>query len=255
MANMFDGVSYDFVGDICILNSDDERACEDAAQALMKSNKGIKGVVARVGEREGEFRLQRYKHILGERRFETVHKENGVKISVDISKAYFSPRLGSERMRVAKSIKKGDRVLVMFCGVGAYNLIIGKHAPATEIVGVEKNPAAFEYCRKNRLLNNLFDLKFYCGDVRDVKLKGKYDRVLMPLPKNASDFLDVAVRYLAKNGVVYFYDFVRDGKDEEVWKRVEGRIGAVKRLRLVYCGAYSPGKYRVCAEFSLAKGL
>jgi len=263
-------LSYDFVGDICILNLDEGLFSheKEIAETLMKSFKSIRIVVRKDGEREGEFRLQKYKKILGEGGLETIHKENGVALKIDISKVYFSPRLSSDRLRVAEKIKKNSSVLVMFCGCGAYNLSIAKHSSPKLNAGIEKNPDGYKYCLENAKLNKN-EIKFFCGDVRDIELNENYDKskthqtsqfssnvgsynyVLMPLPKNASDFLDLAVKWLSPNGIVFYYDFC--GKDEEeiIWKKIEDKLGKVKRRDFVFCGHYSPGKYRVCAEFSM----
>jgi len=84
--------SFEVVGDIALV---EEADAEAVAAALMATSKGIKAVIAAVSDVEGEFRTRRFRHVAGEARTTTVHKEHGLRYRVDLEGAYFTERLGT----------------------------------------------------------------------------------------------------------------------------------------------------------------
>ena len=235
--------AYDVIGDIVIVGEDVENEfCEE----LIK-RKNINVVLRKKGIHHGEFRTQDLEVVCGEERKETVYKENGVEMKLDVEKCYFSPRLGTERMRIANLVKSGEKVLVLFSGVGPYCAVFAKHTKASKIVGVEKNPLAHEYAVYN--CKKFKNVELFNQDAKDFKYKGKFDRVLMPLPKSAEDFLDVAVRFVKKGGVIHFYDFLHEKDFPEQSLAKIRKFGKFKLLNAVKCGNYAPGSYRVCIDF------
>jgi len=66
------------------------------ASALMSSCQNLRSVITPVSDVEGEFRTRRFRHVAGEERTITVHKEHGLRYRVDLEGAYFTPRLGTE---------------------------------------------------------------------------------------------------------------------------------------------------------------
>ncbi len=236
--------AYDQIGDIVIAGED---VSDEEAKKLIKVA-NAKVVLRKVGIHKGEFRTQDLEYIAGEKRKETVYKENGVAMKLDVEKCYFSPRLGTERMRIARLVKDKEKVLVLFSGVAPYPLVLAKHSKADLIVGVEKNAVAHEYaeynCRKYK------KIKLYNLDVKDFKTKEKFDRVLMPLPKSAEDFLEIVVKLVKKNGIVHFYDFSEERDiPEKALEKIRKKIKNFEVLRVVKCGKYAPGKYRICVDF------
>ena len=235
--------SFDTIGDVVIVGEDvSDKTCND----LLKRRE-IKVVLRKVGVHHGEFRTQDLEVVCGENRKETVYKENGVNLKLDVEKCYFSPRLSTERMRVAKMVKPGEKVLVLFSGVAPYCAVLAKHTKAKLIVGVEKNPVAHEYavlnCRKFK------NVEVFNEDAKDFNSSEKFDRVFMPLPKSAEDFLDVAVKYVKKGGVIHFYDFLHENDIPDVaLEKIKKKVGKFKVLDVVKCGHYSPGKFRICVD-------
>jgi len=80
----------------------------------------------------------------------------------------------------------------------------------------------------------------------------KFDRIVMPLPKSAEDFLETALLNAKKGAVVHFYDFVHENEfpDSSI-EKIRKKVKRFKILDTVKCGQYSPGKYRVCVDFKL----
>lgn len=248
--------SFDIVGDIAVFSEfpKELRSKEKViANALMKLNKNIKTVAKKTEKHSGRYRLKKVKIIAGKKTKETIHKENNIKLKLNIETCYFSPRLSGERLRIARLIKPNEKVLVMFSGVAPYPILISKISLAKEVYGIEINPQAHKYAQENLKLNKVTNVILYKGDVRKVlpKLKKKFDRIVMPLPKTAHTFLDLTIKYLNKNGTIHFYDFSNEeefpnSSINKIKKYCKPRI-----LKKIKCGKYAPGIYRVCMDFKL----
>jgi tRNA (guanine37-N1)-methyltransferase len=240
--------SFDQVGDIVILGDEADPAI---AETLIK-RQSVAVVLQKVGQHHGEFRTQDLRWLAGEKRKETWYKENGVRMRLDVERCYFSPRLSTERKRVADLVKDGEKVLVLFSGVGPYPLVIAKHAKPALIVAVEKNPVAHQYavanCKKYEII------QCYNEDVKAFVSKEKFDRVLMPLPKSAEEFLDVVVRLVKEDGVIHFYDFVQESEwPVQCLEKIRKKVKKIIVLAETLCGKYAPGKYRVCVDFKIPR--
>jgi len=252
--------SFDVVGDIAVIEFPEELAGKEKviADALIKTFRNINVVVEKTSEVSGEYRTRGLRVIAGESRTTTVHKEYGLRYAMDLKSAYFSPRLGTERARVAEKVKKGEKVLVMFAGVGPYAILISKKSDAGEVYAVELNHDAVEYMKENIKLNkagNVFALEGDAGvKVPELVNKaGKFDRIIMPLPKDAGSFLDAALPALRENGTIHFYYFARDpGEAVEKVREISMNLGyEIEILEAVECGSYSPCLSRICIDFKI----
>ncbi len=248
--------SYDVTGSIAILSEKTKNA-NKVAQALMKNFKNIKTVVIKTGIHHGKFRLQKTKILAGKKTKTTLHKENNCVFKLNIDQTYFSPRLANERLRIAKLVKEDESVLVMFSGIAAYPVNIAKHSKPKEVYAVEINPAAHKFAQENIKLNKIANVKLFLGDVKKVlpKIKKSFDRVIMPLPRDAESYLDLAIKKLKSNGIIHFYDFQREEdipekSIEKIKKHCKPKI-----LKIVKVGQYSPRKYRVCVDFTFQESL
>jgi tRNA (guanine37-N1)-methyltransferase len=204
--------SFDIVGDIAVIEIPPSLAKREneIASAIMTVHRNIHVVLRKMGPMKGVYRTRKLKVIGGEKRTETTYGEHGCRMKVDLAKMYFSPRLSSERDRTANLVKEGEKVLVLFAGCGPFPLIIGKRHPAASVVGIELNPHAVRYMKENIILNNLRNVKGIEGDVREVvpkRFPNFADRILMPLPRGAEEFLDTAFIGAKKGCVVHFYCF------------------------------------------------
>lgn len=258
--------SQEIVGKILILEIPEELQKKEKAiaKAYLLHNKNITTVVKKEEVHSGTYRTRKVKVLAGKNTKETIHGENGVKLKLDLEKAYFSARTGNERLRIAQQIKKEEIVLVMFSGVAPFPLVIARNSPAKMIYGIEINPAAHQYALKNVALNNFaHKVIIYCGDVREVvpqliaQIGSKFDRIAMPLPKTGEEFLDVALEAAKKGTIIHLYSFLGEEqfaaerkKIVEICRKLKH---PVKVLRTVKCGQFSPYVFRVCFDLRVEK--
>jgi tRNA (guanine37-N1)-methyltransferase len=223
--------SYDIVGDIAIirLNEYSRKNAELIAQTLMKIHRNVKTVLAQVSPFYGNFRIRKLEHLAGENKTKTFHKESGCIFSVDLASCYFSPRLFYERLRVARQVKNGEIVVNMFAGVGCFSIIIAKHSKAERIYSIDVNPAAFRYMCENIKLNKAYGRVIpLMGDAKEIvklRLKHTADRVLMPLPEKAFEYIFYTLIALKDSGGwIHYYDFEHAGKNEDSVKKVQAKV-------------------------------
>ncbi|MFP4038366.1 MAG: class I SAM-dependent methyltransferase [Candidatus Nanohaloarchaea archaeon] len=245
--------SFELIGDIAIINDLAGRDREEAVEGILEYH-NVKTILLKKEGLSGEFRVGEYEKLYGEET-ETVHKEHGYKFRVDPTEAYYSERFSTERERVADLVEEGEKVLVMFAGVGPFAVLCAEKA---WVVAVEKNPEACKYLEENNGLNGFKEkVEARCGDVRELvpELEEKFDRVVMPLPESASEFLDLAVEAIREDGVIHLYSFVENREFRPVEKEIEDAVSGrgleyeiVDRVR---CGYKSPSEERYCFDIKI----
>lgn len=254
--------SHDIIGTIAILEipRDLEHREQLIAEALLKTNKNIKTVLKKADAHEGVFRTQKMKYLAGINTTETLYKENNVKLLVDVEKVYFSVRLSNERKRIAEKVKNGENILVMFSGAAPYPIVLSRNTSANKITGIEINPEGHNYGLENIKINKCKNVELILGDVHDIAPKlnsqeKKYDRIIMPLPKTADEFLDDALM-LSKDGtIIHFYDFLDENNFDEAKNKID--VVCKKKnlnyriLEIVKCGQHAPRVFRVCVDFEI----
>ncbi|MGQ9507013.1 MAG: class I SAM-dependent methyltransferase [Candidatus Bathycorpusculaceae bacterium] len=222
--------SYDIVGDIAILRLTEKpmRYSQIIAETLMNVHKNVKTVLAQTGPVCGDFRIRKLEYIAGENKTVTLHKESGCLFRVDVEKCYFSPRLFYERMRIAKQVGDGEVVVNMFAGVGCFSIVIAKYSNVGRVFSIDVNPAAFQYMQENIRLNRVYGKVIpLLGDAKEIieeKLCHVADRVLMPLPEKALEYLPYALLSLKRTGLIHYYDFEHAQKGENPIKKVEQKV-------------------------------
>jgi tRNA (guanine37-N1)-methyltransferase len=245
--------SFEAIGDIAIVEPED---ADKVASALLLSCKNLRSVITPISDVEGEFRTRRFKNVAGEERTFTIHKEHGLRYRLDLEGAYFTPRLGTERLRIARQVGPGDFVLDMFAGVGPFALLLARKG--AKVVAIDKNPVAVRYLRENALLNKV-DVDILEGHASELALnyENKADHIIMNLPHSAHQFLGSAILAAKNGGVVHYYaispedDLYRDlgmieAEAANLGFRVEVQYRGVVR-------SYAPHRYNVVIDFRLKK--
>ncbi len=201
----------DVIGDIAIVKlPGDKKAGPAVGRAILATMKSVKAVYDQEGGLEGDFRLRRLRHLAGEERTLTLHRENGLRLMVDVETCYFSPRLSTERARIADLVEDGETVLNMFAGVGPFSITIAKRKVA-EVYSNELNGAAYGLHLENNRLNKVV-ARMRMSNVDAAELPGlldtKFDRILMPHPSQSNRFLAVAQRLAKKGCWIHYYRHV-----------------------------------------------
>jgi tRNA (guanine37-N1)-methyltransferase len=224
--------AYDIIGDIAIIRVPEQLASRSGiiAAAVMTQHKHVKAVWRQSSPVSGDFRLRELEWIAGEKRAETVHKEYGGLFKVDVSECYFSPRLAFERMRIANMVGDNEVVVNMFAGVGVYSILIAKRRKSVKVFSIDLNPVAVRYMHENILLNKVVKQVIPIeGDARAIveeRLSDTANRVLMPLPETAYNYLNSAISAVrAPRGWIHYYDFEHARKQENAIDKVATKVG------------------------------
>ncbi len=253
--------SFEIIGDVMIIDLPEELEYleKDIVDYVKEKHKHVKTILKKSGEVRGEFRVAKYKKIFGGET-ETIAKEHGCRFKVDPSKVYYTVKLSGERERIARLVRSGERVLVMFAGVGPYPIVIARLAKPSEVVGIEINPEAVKYFQENVRMNKVEGVvRIYQGDVRDVvpRLKGSFDRIVMPAPYNADQFIDLALLKIKDGGWMHIYTFAGEEEIDEKARMIERRflshgfkaeIGFVRE-----CGNFAPRVNRYVFDVRASK--
>jgi len=220
--------AYDIIGNkeraVALLGVDLKEDELELAKEIMKRHKNVKSVLRKMAQRQEIYRLYPVKHVLGEENTEVIHKEHNYLLKLDPKKVYFSPREATERQRISEMVKEGERILVMFSGIAPYALAIAKKKPLCNIVCIDLNWHAIKYAEENVKLNGLNKLnriKNMCADVREVKDLGNFDRIVMPLPEKAVEYIDVAFALSKKGTMIHLYGLSKEGT---LFKDLERKI-------------------------------
>jgi tRNA (guanine37-N1)-methyltransferase len=207
--------SYDVVGNISIIRLVDElyKYRKLIGAALLTSNKSIKTVCLTQAVK-GELRTRDIEIIAGENTTQTTHKEFGLKFSIDIRKAYFSPRLATERKYIADLVTPNEVILDMFTGVAPFPIMISKYSKPKIVYAIDKNPDAIFYAKKNLILNNVLDkIELFNGDSKLIceelaKKEFKADRIIMNLPFSFINFFDSALNLINQKCFIHIYTII-----------------------------------------------
>ncbi len=256
-------IPYDLIGSretgaVAVIEVPEGMDSIEAAKEIMRRHPHVKSVLLKVGTREGDFRVRPLRLLVGSEDTEVIHKEHGYRIKLDPRYVYFSPREATERQLIAEQVRDGEFVLVMFAGVGPYAIAIAKRKDA-QVVGIELNPRACKYFQENVLLNRI-DCKVFPieGDVAFVTpaMYGRFDRVVMPLPKGAYMFIPYALRALKNGrGMIHFYYW--GGEDaveraESMFRDEAMKMGLeVTSVGFRIVSSYAPRIFKIRIDFSV----
>jgi len=256
-ADLVEDPSYERVGDVVVVDEDDPDRAERVAEAVVESDLPVDAVLDRASKVKGQERVRDWEVLAGEGT-ETVHREYGCEYLVDLAEAFFSPRLATERHRVAEQVEAGEHAFDMFAGVGPFVVPFARRGAT--VVGADVNPEAIAYLRENARRNGVAErVTAIEGDVREVvpDYGGWADRVVMNLPHSADEFLDTAVLLAGEEAVIHYYDIQHEedpfGPGEAAIRRAaepdyEATVETRRRVR-----SYAPHEVNVCLDVRLAR--
>jgi tRNA (guanine37-N1)-methyltransferase len=228
--------AFDQIGDIIIVRIPDSLISKKKVigKALLQQVKTAKSVFYQSSPVEGNFRTRNLELIEGERKTETEYKENGCVFIVDVEKAFFSPRLSTERERISNLVNDGDVIINMFGGVGMFSILAAKKKSCT-VYNIDINPVASKLCEENIRLNKLkgkvISLNGDATKIIKEKLQDKANRVLMLLPERSDEFLDTAISSLKKHGIIHYYSHIHAEKKQDAPKLSEEHFLNINKVQ------------------------
>ena len=251
----------DILGNIAILKFDwDEKIASKKkyAQKFLREHKGVRTVLEKAGKFSGRLRTMGTRYLAGEKNLEALYRENGCEFRLNVESCYFSGRLATERLDVAKLVKKGENVLVMFGGVAPFAIVIAKLAKAKRVVSVELGKECNKYAAFNARRNKVDKIvELIQGDVRKIlpKMREKFSRIIMARPNLRDSFLDVAFSRVKKNGIIHYYGFYKEDEVNELKELILGEAKKagknIKILRIKRAGDIGAYKYRYRADLKI----
>ena len=218
--------AFDQIGDIIIVRIPDSLLSKKKiiGETLLEQVKTAKSVFYQSSSVEGDFRTRDLEILAGVDKTETEYKEFGCRFIVDVEKAFFSPRLSTERDRIAELVQDGEIVINMFGGVGMFSILAAKRKKCI-VYNIDINPIAAKLCEKNIKLNKLVGrVVSIHGDAAKIieeQFRDQGDRVLMLLPERSDEFLNSAILATKSNGIIHYYSHIHADKKSQAAKLSE----------------------------------
>ena len=238
-------MKYKKIGDILIL---DNNYPDDNFEQLSKKH-NVKTIM-KIDHIQGTKREPIYKILYGSET-ETINKENACLFKLDLSKVMWSKGNNNERLRIAKLVEDGERVIDMFAGIGYFTIPIGVHAKASEVIAIEINPNSYHFLCENIELNKLNNITPILGDCKVETPKYKADRIIMGYVKTTHHYLKVAVNSLNEGGTLHYHETVPEKlmntrPIERIISEADGR--EVELLKINKIKKYAPGVEHVVVD-------
>ena len=255
--------AFDQIGDIIIVRIPDLLSPKKKliGETLLEQVKSAKSVFHQSSSVEGEFRTRSLEILAGDDKTETEYKEFGCRFIVDVRKTFFSPRLSSERIRIAELVRDEEVVVNMFGGIGMFSIIAAKKKKCT-VYNIDLNPDAVKFCQKNIAINKLVGnvISIY-GDAPDVirkQLENKSDRTLMLLPEKSDEFLNSAISTAKNNGIIHYYSHIHADKKSDAAKLSEQHYLEITPIKSTILGSkivrpVGPRFYQTVTDIKIEK--
>ncbi len=205
--------AFDQIGDIIVVRIPDSLVSKKKiiGETLLDQVKTANSVFYQSSAVEGDFRTRNLELIAGNDKTETEYKEYDCRFIVDVEKAFFSPRLSTERERITSLVKDGEVIINMFGGVGMFSIMAAKKKKCT-VFNIDINPVASQLCEKNvernKLMGNVISINGDAAQIIRSQLENKGDRTLMLLPERSDEFLDSALLATKNNGFIHYYSHI-----------------------------------------------
>jgi len=209
--------AYDLIGDIAVIEIPDELTDygNQIGAALKTVHKNFNTVLGKRGAISGTTRVRQYEILAGPKKTKTIHTEYNLKISVDVAKAYFSPRL---------------------------------------LINPDAIDLLQESLELNRFAGEIIPILGDAHDYIQSGFDGDVDRVIMNHPAGAFEFVVDACKALKPEGVMHYYDFIggdnpESSLTEKITRLVKdggrevARIETIRRVR-----DSAPYEYQMVAD-------
>ncbi len=213
--------AFDQVGDIIIVRIPDSLISKKKiiGETLLENVHPARSVFYQATPVAGDFRTRSLEILAGEDNTQTEYKEYGCRFKVDVEKAFFSPRLSTERNRIAQMVQDGEVVINMFGGVGMFSIVAAKKKKCT-VYNIDLNPEAAKLCDENirlnkKLVGTVISIHGDASQVIREHLQDKADRTLMLLPERSDEFLSSAISATKSGGIIHYYSHQHADKRQD----------------------------------------
>ena len=255
--------AFDQIGQIIIVRIPDSLLSKKKVigEALLDGVKIVRSVFYQSSSVEGDFRTRDLEILAGEDNTETEYKEFGCRFTVDVKNAFFSPRLSTERERIASLIQDGETVANMFAGIGMFSIMAAKRKKCT-VYSLDINPVASRLCETNIGLNKLAgDVISINGDASEIvreQLIDKSDRTLMLLPERSDEFLESATSATKDQGIIHYYSHIHADKKTDAARLSEEHYLGVTQVKSEILNskivrAVGPRYYQTVVDVKISK--
>jgi tRNA (guanine37-N1)-methyltransferase len=236
---------YDVIGDVAVVTLPDALLpyCGVIGRCITEEHRSVRSVCLRTVSVEGTSRTEEYVVIYGRKETETLHREYGCSYHLDVRSAFSHPSLASERHRVRGCVRKSERVLVPFAGVGPF--VVPAAQRGAEVTAIEINPDACRYLRKNIRENGVEDVvTVFEGDAMQLlpSCGGGFDRAIVPTPYGMNTALDEVIPLVSRGGVIHFSTFTVPEETDILAAKFRGMGCVVNAMRR--CGDAGTGVSR-----------
>ena len=234
--------AFDQIGNIIIIRIPDSLISKKKliGETLLDQVKSAKSIFYQSSSVDGEFRTRDLEILAGDDKTETEYKESGCRFFVDVRNVFFSPRLSSERTRIAEFVNNDEVIVNMFGGVGIFSIIAAKMKRCT-VFNIDINPLAAKLCKKNiainKLVGNVISIEGDASQVINSQLENKSDRTLMLLPEKSDEFLDSAILSTKSGGIIHYYSHIHADKKSDAAKLSEQHYMQITPVKSTILGS------------------
>lgn len=255
--------AFDQVGDIIIIRIPESLLDKRKliGEMLLKNVKSAKSIFYQISDVSGDFRTRNLELLAGENKTETEYREFGCRFIVDVERAFFSPRLSTERERIANLVTDGETVINMFGGVGMFSITSAKKKKCL-VYSIDINPVASELCERNIVFNKLAGKVISInGDASNTikeRLSDVGDRTLMLLPERSDEFLEYAVLATKNGGIIHYYSHTHSKTKKNAPKDAEEHLLGIFPVKATILNsrvvrAVGPRYYQTVVDVKISK--
>lgn len=256
--------AFDQIGDIIVIRIPDSLLSKKKVigEALLQNVHPARSVFYQASDVDGDFRTRNLQVIAGEDNTETEYKEFGCRFKVDVQKAFFSPRLATERNRIADLVQDGETLINMFGGVGMFSIVAAKKKKCI-VYNIDLNPYAANLCEQNIKLNKkmkgtVISIQGDAAEIIKEQLQNKGDRTLMLLPERSDEFLDSAISATKSGGIIHYYSHQHADKRHDAVELSKQHYMQITPVRSEVLGgrmvrAVGPRYYQTVVDVKITK--
>jgi tRNA (guanine37-N1)-methyltransferase len=250
--------SFDVVGHVVIVRLPNALRPYEAAigDAFLQVHREARTIAVDDGV-QGSFRQRALRVVAGREETRTLHHEFGLALALDPAEVHFSPRMASERRRVAGLLGGSEVVLDAFTGVGPFALHAAR-VGAQRVYAVDANPRAMAFLRENIRRNRADAVTALEGPIEEVVARfDPADRFILDYPWDPLPYVPLAVEALKDGGVLHYYEIMERAERES---RIEALHASVAPNRTLEVEAfrevrgYSPTQAHVALDLRIGPG-